>query len=40
MIVSAQNVADPQQNYYLVYTRGSNEFVRAFRVVTGELTYG
>ncbi len=41
VVVSAQNVEKPQQNYYLVYSRASgNKFVGAFQVVTGEVTDG
>ncbi len=41
VVVSAQNVENPQQNYFVVYDRArTNDFVGSFQVVTGEVTDG
>jgi len=35
LIASAQNVADPDQSYFVVYDRVSNAYVESFRIVDG-----
>ncbi|HEV8624845.1 MAG TPA: phytase [Acidimicrobiia bacterium] len=41
LLASAQNVADPQNNYYTVYERqGNNAYLKSFRVVAGPTADG
>ena len=35
VIVSAQNIAAPQQNYYVVYDRATNAYIESVKVVNG-----